>query len=37
MSEIPAKIDANVEALRRLPVARIVIALLAVVILIWER
>ncbi len=35
MSEIPAKIDANVEARRRLPVARIVIALLAVVTLIW--
>ncbi len=35
MSEVPAKIDANGKAWRRLPVARLVIALLAVVTLIW--
>ncbi len=35
MSEVPAKIDANGKAWRRLPVARIVIALLALVALFW--
>ncbi len=35
MSEIPVKIDANAKTRRRLPVARIGIALLALVALIW--
>ena len=35
MSEIPVKIDANADTRRRLPVARIGIALLALIALIW--